>query len=304
MAELSFLESPGRGAPRTVEELSHLPGLVVRSRVLARGLISGLHRSARPGVGTDFSHHSPYVPGDAPGAVDWRLYARTRQLYVRRYHHETQITAVLAVDCSASMGFGSGPTTKLDYARLLAATLAHVLTAQVDRVGLIAFAGEVLALVPPRSSGPHVRLLCDRLERTPAGGTTDLERAMRVAAEMGGGRTLTVVLSDLLSPGSELPRPLSELAHRGHDVAVFHLLDRAELDFPYRGAHTFVDPEGGGRVRADRRMARDRYLAALGSWLETTRRACLGEGIDYHRVATDTPPAEPLLAFVARRERG
>ena len=124
--------------------LARIDRLDLVARTVVDGFMAGLHSSPHLGVSTDFAEHRPYMPGDDIRRVDWRLYGRTDRLYVKEFEAETNANMIVLVDVSASMSYGSGDVTKLDYARYLAACLAYFSYQQRDRVGVITFDRDVV----------------------------------------------------------------------------------------------------------------------------------------------------------------
>ena len=152
-AESNRDSAAGRlGAPRFLDPvvLARIGNLDLVSRGVVDGFVSGLHRALYLGVSTDFAEHRAYTPGDDVRRIDWRLFARSDRIHVKTFEAETNADLVLAVDASASMDYASGEVGKLDYARMLAASLAHLGARQRDRVGVASFASDLIDVVPRR----------------------------------------------------------------------------------------------------------------------------------------------------------
>jgi uncharacterized protein (DUF58 family) len=250
MSTTSFID------PQT---LMRIKSLQMRARVIVEGLYAGIHRSPYHGFSVEFSEYRQYTPGDDLRYLDWRLYARSDRNYVKRFEDETNLSCYLLVDASRSMAFGSGPYTKYDYGRTLAATLAFFLYQQRDAVGLITFDKEITDYLAPRHRPGHLRRLMAILQQEPRGTATNLERPLEQIAQTVRRRGLVVLISDLLAPTDVLGTKLSHLRSRGHDVVVLRVLDRAEQDFSFSSSGMFHDMESGRQMYVDPQTARAQY---------------------------------------------
>ncbi|MCU0635210.1 MAG: DUF58 domain-containing protein [Gemmatimonadaceae bacterium] len=280
--------------------LARIGNLELVARWVVEGFISGLHRSPHLGFSTDFAEHRPYVPGDDIRHVDWRVFARTERTYLKTYEADTNTNMTVLLDASASMGYAHGGLTKLEYARLAAATLAWFSRRQRDRVGLVTFADDVRAVVPP--SARHLPNVLHQLERTTASGGGPLARPMAKVAQLHPRRGLFVLLSDLYEPAPAVARALSPLTGAGHDVIVLQVLDAAERSFPFDDATTFRDLESGERMPVTPARMRARYVAAMDAHVSAMRAALGGGRVDYHLVDTSQPLERVLFDVLLRRE--
>ena len=285
--------------------LARLAGLRLRVRATAEGVISGLHRSPHHGQSVEFSEHKEYAPGDELRHVDWKAFGKFDRYYVKRFEQETNLRAWMLVDASGSMGYRSAAAglSKLDYACVVAGTLAHVLVRQQDAAGLAVFSGKVTAALEPRAEPSQVNAILRTLEGVVAGGETRFEAAVSFLAERARRRSAVMVISDLLDPDERLLRLVADLRRRRHEVVVFHVLDPAEIEFPFDDPTLFLSLEDGRSVEAHGRDVRSGYLELLGTWLEEVRRSCAQSDVEYVRVRTDQPLDEVLVPFLARRER-
>src|SRR3712207_3873762 len=162
--------------------LMRIKSLQLRAKIVVQGFLSGLHRSPHHGFSVEFSEYRQYTSGDDPRHLDWRLYARSDRYYIKRFEDETNLRCHLLVDLSRSMGFGSLPYTKVDYARTAAATLAYFLGTQRDAAGLVTFDQQIADYLPARYRPGHLRRLMLCLERATAGTSTDLTAPLEQVA--------------------------------------------------------------------------------------------------------------------------
>jgi uncharacterized protein (DUF58 family) len=284
-------------------DLARLASLELRARVIVEGALQGLHRSPFRGYSVEFAEYRPYLPGDDPATIDWRIYARSDRYYVKRFELDTNLPCHLVVDASASMGYGSGEISKFAYATWLAAAFAYLLVQQRDAVGLIAFQADVIAHVPPSTRSGHWRTLLAALTNLSAASTTGFTRPFQRVAEALTRRGLVIVLSDLLGEDAEVVKGLRLLRARGSEVVVFHVLDRAEVTLPYTRASRFTDPESGRELLVSPGAIRDEYRHAVQQWCDTHARRLREAGVDYVRVDTSEPLESVVLSWLAHRGR-
>ncbi|MBF5041886.1 DUF58 domain-containing protein [Aggregicoccus sp. 17bor-14] len=283
------------------QTLSRLQGVKLRARAVVDGVLSGLHKSPHQGQSVEFAEHKEYAPGDELRHMDWKAYGKFDKYYVKRFEHETNLRGLLVVDASASMGYKSGELSKLEVATTLAGALSYLLVRQQDAAGLAVMTAGKLQDVPPRASAGHLNMLLESLERVKPEGTTDLFGAADHLAEVLPRRSLVVVFSDLLDDRQDALKRILSLRQRKNDVAVFHLVDPAELTFPFDDPMLFLDMEGDRRVEVNAREIRQSYLEEFGAFLEGVKTACAEANVDYERVRTDERLDEVLLRFLARR---
>jgi uncharacterized protein (DUF58 family) len=283
--------------PRVLARVKDL-GLVARAVV--EGFTSGLHRSPYLGVSVDFAEHRAYMPGDDIRRIDWRVFARTDRFYVKEFEADSNANFLLLLDVSRSMHYGSDGPTKLDYGRLLAASLAFLAAGQRDRVGLLTFDEEVVDFVPPGAR--RLDAILHALDRVGEGRRGELRRPLLKAVEVSRRRGILVVISDLYEEPEAVRRAVSALGHRGSDVIVFHLLDPSEVRFDFEEATAFEDMESGERLPVVPARMRERYRALVQEHVSALARL-LGQGhIDYTLIETSQPLDLALHRYLTRRE--
>jgi uncharacterized protein (DUF58 family) len=282
--------------------LSRLGGVKLRARAVVEGVLSGLHKSPHQGQSVEFAEHKEYAPGDELRHLDWKAFGKFDRYYVKRFEHETNLRAVMVVDGSGSMGYGSGPLNKLDVARTLAGALSYLLVRQQDAAGLTVFSGNNLHVVPPRANASHLNVVLDALDELGAHGTTDLTAAADHLAEKLPRRSLICVFSDFFDDRLDSLRRLLALKARRHDLAVFHIVDPLELDFPFEDPTLFLSMEDERKLEVNPREIRESYLEEFNRFLAETRATCMAADVDYERVRTDEPLDTVLLRFLARRQ--
>jgi uncharacterized protein (DUF58 family) len=287
------------------EVLARLGTLKLRVRSVTEGILSGLHRSPHHGQSVEFAEHKEYAPGDDVRRIDWKAYGKFDKYYVKQFEQETNLRCHLVLDTSGSMGWKGAPgrLTKLEYGATLAASLAWLLVRQADAAGLLLCAGEVVKAIPPKASAGHLQPILDALSAAAPAGPTRLDAAIDWVVEHAPRRSAVVLISDLFDQDRRLLGQLAQLARRGHEVTIFHLLDPAELAFPFEEPTLFLSMEDGRSVEAVGREVKRGYLALLAAWLAAVKREAAEADLDYTLCATDRPLDEVLLPFLARRER-
>jgi len=284
--------------------LTALRDLELVARVTVDGTLSGLHNSPFHGYSAEFSQYRQYRPGDDLKYVDWKLFARTDRLYTKQYRETTNLSAQLLIDASASMGFtGRTGVSKIDYARLLGAALAHLIAGQGDAVGLVVYDSQVRKYVPSRLGQTHVRGVLRTLTTMDASGTTAAAAAFRRGADYLSRRGLLIVISDLYDENDEIDSQLRRAVRMGHEVAVFHLLTRDELEFPFTRDVELEDLESGETILAGSVSAPE-YRRQFADFVERWRSRCTRYHIDYTRVMTDEPLDAALRGYLLRRAGG
>ena len=275
----------------------------LQARLPMSGSMSGHHKSPHKGSSVEFAEYRKYVPGDDIRLLDWRVYARTDRFYMKEFEADTNLRAYFVLDCSASMGFAAAGETKLAYARRMIALLAYMLVQQGDAAGLSCMGEGVVQEIPARRNPAHLRHIFDSLEKIKPQGKTAITGALHTLAEKIPQRSLVIVFSDLFTDTEELLRCFQHLRFRKHDLAVFHLLDRAELAFDFTHPMRFLDLESPFALLAEPEMIRRQYFEELNRFLDRVKTGCREFKTEYRRVVTDESYEKALANFLIERER-
>lgn len=285
------------------ETVSRLARLDLIARLVVEGFITGLHRSPYHGFSVEFSEYRACMPGDPIRHIDWKVLARTERYYIKRFEEETNLRALLFLDCSDSMGFTSGGVSKLDYARYLAAALIHLMLKQRDAAGLVTFSDRIKSYIPPRSIPGTLNRLLSTMQRLEPGGETDTATVLHRMAERISRRSLVIVLSDLLDDTDRIIESLKHLRYRKHEVIVFHILDPAERTLDYRDDTVFIDRETGSRLQTNPWQIKEEYSEQVQRFIGRLRTECGNQRIDYSQIDTDTPFDRALIRYLTSRKR-
>src|SRR5947209_6740342 len=286
--------------------LARVGNMELVARQVVEGFLTGRHRSPYHGFSVEYLDHRPYVPGDDLRTIDWKILARTDKYHVKLFEDETNLRATILVDCSKSMSFTSDEKlypTKLDYANLLAASLAHLMLKQNDAVGLVLFDSEPRVYLPPKARPTQFRRILELLEHDRSHEDTDVGAVLHDIAERIHRRGLVIVISDLIDDEAKLASGLQHFRHNNHEVIVFHVMDNAELEFPYDRLTRFKDMEGAGRLTANPKSLRGRYLARIHTFLENLKAICFERNISYNLANTREPYDHFLAAYLEKRSR-
>ena len=277
--------------------LKKLEYLSLVSRRVFRGQLLAQRRTMQLGGGIEFADHREYTPGDDFRYLDWNVLARHDELLLKRFQEEEDLHVYLLLDCSRSMAYGD--PVKFDYARQVAAALGYIALADLDRVAVVAFAGDIVADFPLTRGKARVLSLLKFLEGLEAQGTTtDLARMARNFVHRGQRRGLAVVISDLFDPNG-FERGLDILRHHRYEPHIVQPFDRHESDPRIKGDVELVDTETGTirKVTITERNLRQ-YRRIFGQFEESVRRYCSAYGIGETRTTTDLPFDELLLRMM------
>lgn len=286
--------------PEVIRSVSRLD---LRARFIVEGFLTGLHASPFHGFSVEFSEHRRYVQGDDPKDIDWLVYAKTDRYYVKKYQAETNISGYLLMDLSASMGYTyRQELTKFDYSVCLAAALAYLMIHQQDPVGLMTFDEQLRTSLPPRSKRTQLATILSVLAKAQPTGQTELAANLRRVAAMVRHRSLLMLFTDLLCDQDPVLEALRLLRYAGHDIILFHILDEAEVNFPFEGLVDFEDPETHQKLVLDAAGIRTDYLETLQKLRDDYRRECLRMGADYVPLDTSLPFDRALLEYLSQRQ--
>jgi uncharacterized protein (DUF58 family) len=286
------------------QTLAKLEGLELRARLIVEGYVSGVHRSPYHGFSIEFAEHREYVPGDDLRYVDWKVFGKTDKVYLKQYEEETNLVSYLLLDTSESMQYRSdgAALSKLEYAQCVAGALSYLILQQQDSVGLVTFDKEIRALIRASSNPSHLKTLLHVMEQSSAERKTATGPIFHELAERLKKRGVVIVLSDLFDDVPSLLAGLKHFRHRRHEVILFHVLDPAELDFPFRQPTLFKGLEEWPEVLADPRSLRRAYLAEFHKFLHDVKLGCRKERIDYVEMRTDQPLDVALSSYLSSRK--
>ncbi|MEI6787763.1 MAG: DUF58 domain-containing protein [bacterium] len=285
------------------EEMHKLSRIVLMSRYVVEGNLSGAHRSPLKGASSEFADHKAYGVGDDPKHIDWKVLSRTDRYYIKRYEDETNLRVYIILDRSNSMGYGSAGLRKYDFACRLVAALGYVVVKARDSVGLFVYSDKIDMEVEPRNSLNHLHNMLKRLQGIEPASTTNTAETLHQIAASIHKRALVVVISDLLDNEKEVNLALAHFRKRLHDVIVFHVLDPVEVDLSLKQGFEFEDMETGELLTVDPRALAADYQKVFGEFLKQYRTTCEGMKVDYRLVQTDQSVETYVRAYLEERRR-
>ncbi len=280
--------------------LARIDNLQLLARTVVEGFMQGIHRSPFLGVSMDFAEHRPYMPGDDIRRIDWRLYARTDRFYIKQFEAETNADVCFLLDVSASMGYGSGDITKLDYGRFLTASLAYFSAGQKDRVGLYAFDSDVVEHVRP--SAAHLDKVLHAVARVKAQREGSWDRPLARVGSTFRRRGIMVVVSDFYHDPAEISERLGFFRAQGSDVVAFHILDPAEIDFPFVQAANFQDLETRELLPVKPEKLASAYQEQVRAHIDALGKLFGKQQVDYVLLNSAEPLDEALYAYLMFRQ--
>src|SRR5262245_4647860 len=285
------------------DTIARAEALGIQARTVVEGLRVGDHKSPYRGFSVEFVQHREYVPGDDLRHIDWRVYGRAERYTIKQYEQETNFISHVLLDASRSMLYGDGPENKLEYAKLLAATLAFVIVHQRDSFGLNVSDSTWRLQVPPSSQPGQIHNVLRALVSVEPEGPTAIGPLLHELAEKVRRRGLVFLISDCFDDVTQVLSGLRHLRFAGHEVTLFHVLHEDEVDFPFEGMVKFDGLERREVLRTRPQMIRPTYLKALQKYLVELQAGCEVEKVDYVRLVTARPLAGPLSEYLHRRQR-
>ena len=293
-------ESPRYFDPRI---LSRLGNLDLIAREVVEGYITGLHKSPYHAFAVEFAQHREYVPGDEIKHVDWKVYARSDRYYIKQYEEETNLRSYFLLDTSESMRYASNGLSKLDYGCFIVASLTYLLLKQQDSAGLACFDNQIRRFIPSKASPAQLKVILRELEQIAPQKRTRMDVIFHELAERIARRGLVVIVSDLFDDPARILMGLRHFRHKRHEVIVFHVMDEAELTFPFRDSAMFEGLEDLGEILTEPRAIRRAYLDQVEAFVHKVKFGCRAHRVDYVQLSTAHPLDIALSAYLAGRAK-
>ncbi|KAA3438358.1 DUF58 domain-containing protein [Rufibacter hautae] len=296
-----------------LNSVRNIQNLEFLAKRLVEGFITGLHKSPYHGFSVEFSEHRLYNSGESTRHMDWKVFARTEKLFVKRYEEETNLRCQLLLDVSGSMYYPINNYGKLSYAVLSAAALATLLQRQRDAVGLTTFADGIEFQTPIKSTGAHLHTLLLALQQqlqkpAPPQKETRVASMLHHVAQQLPKRSLVILFSDLLSQYEQLDEiflALQHLRHQQHEVLLFHITHaetEEEFHFPDK-PFMFHGLENGEKIKVQPAEIRDAYVKAMQQFKNELKLRCGQYRIDLVSVDLKEPIDKVLQAYLVKRQK-
>ena len=285
--------------PEVIQSVARLD---LRAKFIVERFLSGLHASPFHGFSVEFSEHRRYTQGDDLKDIDWLVYAKTDRYYVKKYQAETNITGYLLMDLSESMAYTyRQQLSKFEYSICLAAALAYLMIHQQDPVGVVTFDEKIRASLPARSKRTQLANILSLLAKAKPTGPTEIARNLRQVAAMVRHKSLMMLFSDLLTDPQPVIDAIRLLRYAGHDVIVFHVLDEAEVHFPFSGMLDLRDPETNETMVVDAQGIQADYLEELRKMRASYKKELRTAGADFVEIDTSMRFDKALVEYLSQR---
>lgn len=287
--------------------LAKTASLSIRARHLVEGYLSGQHKSRHKGSSVEFAEYKDYTPGDEIKHIDWKLVGKTDKYHVKQFEQSTNLKCTILLDASGSMAYTSPlrtsqGMTKMEYAQTLVAALAYIVLHQFDGVGLLTFNDRIVNHIPPRYKPSHFQHIVHGLETLEPRGTTRIGSVINKIIESLPGRSMIILISDLLAPKDNLYKDLKLMRSRGLEIILFHLLHPDELDLPFEGDIVFESLEDDPDIGADPADIRKAYQKIVRGQVDSYKKTFPSLGVDYVFLETSTPLDQALNYYLLRRK--
>ena len=283
--------------------ISRLNNLYLKAKFVVEGFIVGLHKSPYHGFSVEFSEHRAYGAGDEIRHIDWKLWGKTDRYFVKQFEEETNLKSYLLIDQSLSMNYQSIQVNKLEYAKLLAASLGYLMLKQQDAVGLTLFDDQIRVNIPARSKRSHLNVILSQMENISAGPETHMTEVLHQTAEVIKKRGLIILISDLFDSPEEILSGLQHFRYKGHEVVVFHILDPQELELDFSQRTRFRDMESGEEMITEPWHIQMDYQHSIEVFCNYYKIQCRQNNIDYVRLTTDMSLDISLSEYLLKRKR-
>lgn len=283
------------------EIINSVSGLALIARVIVDGYLSGLNHSRRVGAGMEFSQYRGYEPGDDMRLLDWKMLARSGRYYIKQSEVETNIAVKFILDSSRSMLHEEKGLSKMDYVRVLVASLAYLSQNQGDAVGLFALNDKHLHSLYPKVQKQHFNRMLLELIHIKNEGKWPVNAKATEKLHDRSHKELIFFISDMHENASELTDIIKRLKTSRNEVVVLHIMGKSELNFDFKGTVTFEDLETGARIKVDAKEAKDQYIRSLEDSIGETKDTLLANNISYQLFNLEDPIGEALNIFLKRR---
>ncbi len=277
--------------------LNKISNLKIKSKVVAQGVISGIHKSRFKGSSVEFLEHKKYSQGDDVRQIDWRLFARSDKHYIKEFEDETNIRVCFIIDISGSMAYRSIGVSKLEYAITLAASLSYLFINQSDSVGLFTCNNDVVNFAPPATGYTHFRCLTDSMEALCADGKTSLSDSLIAFSKKMKKPCKIIVISDFFDDIQKITKILRQLVFKKSNVVLFQTLDTYELEFPFENPTNFVSMEDEKSVSVNPKLIKEAYKDGINNHLKKLKQTCLSNRINYKLVNTSMPVEQIIIDY-------
>lgn len=287
----------------TTDLLKKVRHIEIKARGLSRNIFAGEYHSAFKGRGMAFSEVREYQYGDDMRDIDWNVTARYNRPYIKIFEEERELTVMLLIDVSESLGFGSQSLLKRDIVAEIAATLAFSAIQNNDKIGVIFFTDKVEKFIPPKKGRKHILyIIREILGFKPEGNGTDLNVTLRYMTNAIKKRCTAFLISDFIDAGDY--KQALRIAARKHDVAAIQVYDKLSTELQPVGLMKVRDPETGEErwINTSSKKVRDRYRSWWSELQVSMNNAFRQSGVDSVSVSTESDHVKLLLQLFKQRK--
>lgn len=299
------------------QHFPEIENLELLAKQVVEGFIIGLHKSPFHGFSVEFAEHRLYNPGESTKHMDWKVYARTGKMFVKRYEEETNLRCQIVIDASSSMYFPKdepGKMNKLRFSIYSAAALFNLLKRQRDAAGLSIFTDEVKVNTGAKSSTKHIQLMYTQLEnvlnQSPLNVKTNAAKCLHEIADTVHRRSMIIIFSDMFDnidtkSADDLFAALQHLKYNKHEVILFHVVDKSkEIDFEFENRpYEFIDMETGEKVKLQSNEVKDFYVTKMKAFEQDLKLRCGQYKIDFVEADINQDFRQVLLPFITKRTK-
>lgn len=284
--------------------LSKLNSLELRARLVVEGFIVGLHRSPYHGFSVEFTEHRPYMQGDSPKDIDWKVFGKTERYFIKQYEEETNLRSYILLDTSRSMNFASeGQIRKIDYASTLAAALGYLMVEQQDAVGLGLYSEKITKFLPPKTTKTYLLEIYRQLSSIEPSNKTQTASALSSLADKIKRRGLIIIISDFFDDINSVLKSLKHFRYNKNEVIVFQILDPLERSFAFGKDAIFKDSESLEEITTQPYQIQKAYREAIDQFINSIKKECLNSNIEYNLIDTSTPFDKALFSYIQKRSK-
>lgn len=284
--------------------ISKLNSIELKARFVVEGFMVGLHRSPYHGFSVEFTQHRPYMQGDSPKDIDWKVYGKTEKFFIKQYEEETNLRCYILLDISKSMSFGSGEKIKkIEYAKTLAASLSYLMIKQQDAVGLTLYSDKIIKSIPPKSTNTFLNEILKNISLAEASDKTNTAECLGNIAEKISKRGLVIIISDLFDEPVSVVNALKHFRYKKNEVIVFQILDPLERNFNFSKDSIFKDLETGEELTIQPYQIQKAYRESMRDFITRIKNDCLNANIEFNLLDTSTPFDKALFSYINKRQR-
>ncbi len=284
--------------------ISKLNSLELRARLVVEGFIVGLHRSPYHGFSVEFTEHRPYMQGDNPKDIDWKVFGKTEKYFIKQYEEETNLRAYILLDTSRSMNYASaGNVRKIDYASTLVAALSYLMIEQQDAVGLALYDEKINKFLPPKSTKTYLLEIFRTLTAIAPSNQTRTASSLNSLAEKIKRRGLVIIVSDFFDDINSVLKSLKHFRYKNNEVIVFQILDPLERSFAFGKDAIFKDLETLDEITTQPYQIQRAYKESVEQFIYSIKKECLNSNIEYNLIETSTPFDKALFSYIQKRSR-